>query len=429
MGSFESGQASVEGQTSDRLISSQSRRERQPGSHVRRDIKRAGRKSGRGDCMAQRRTRSQLTLPDDLLFTLPQQSPLKNARAARTVYPHDHMHPPAKRSIEPFDEGTPSRHSEPPPGRQVKRAKNAFDSPPPRKVGALNRRTHASRFGSDPNAGRARRPIHKRSTPPAVPNARGSTESEPRPLNGRAHSVPLFPASYSYPFIDFKNLPPSPRRARSRSPEKEEQKLDLIFKPTKLDVAVDESEEKMDVEEDAGSTIQEVPQCNQPTSIAPQTIETHSTITTDSNASSAISPQRNSLANQHTPSTPAPSRLDLLVALSPLTPLSETPHCVRGNIDRQRREPAAQSNNSGEYVEVCFSHHFLIHDGPSLTEIVAATSRHITGRFNIWWPAESRFFIPTGSICTSSRGSNFSRTYTCTWNSTQWINHSWSQIL
>ena len=323
---------------------------------------------------AERRTRSQLTLPDDLLFSLPQQSPLKNARAARTVDPDEQPHPPAKRSISPPEEGTPERHSEPPPDRQAKRAKNDFDSAPRKRVGASNRRTHTSRFVSEPNAGQARRLIPKPSEPVPLADARGSMESEPRPVNGRAHSVPLFPASYSYPFIDFKNLPPSPRRARSRSPAKEEQKLGVIFEPTKLDVAVDESEEKMDVEEDAGSTIQGALQCNQPTSIAPQTIEKHSTITTDSNASSAISPQRNSLANQYAPFTPALSRPDLLVALSPLTPLSETP---QGKAGHQRREFAAQSNNSEKYAEVCF---FVIPGGSSLTEIVAAT----TDGFSIW---------------------------------------------
>ena len=281
--------------------------------------------------MAQRRTRSQLTLPDDLLLSLPQQSPLKNARAARIVNPDDQLHLPAKRSISPPDEGTQSRHSEPPP---AKRAKNAFDS----GVELSHRRTHAS---SDLSAGRARRSIRK---PVPLADARDSMESEPWLVNGRAQSVPLFPASYSYPFIDFKNLPPSPRRARSRSPGKEEQKL---FEPTKLDVAVDESEEKMHVEEDVGST---TPQCNQPTSIAPQTIET---IPTDSNASSTISPQRNSLANQYAPSTPAPSRPDLLVALSPLTPLYETPQSERRI---GRREPAGQANNSEGFVEVCLFH-------------------------------------------------------------------------
>jgi hypothetical protein len=353
--------------------------------------------------MAQRRTRSQLTLPDDLLLSLPHKSPLKIARAARTVHPDGQLHLPAKRSISPpDDEGTQSRHSEPPP---AKRAKNTFGS----GVEVSHRRTHAS---SDPNAGRARRSIRK---PVSLADARGSVESEPWLVNGRAQSVPLFPASYSYPFIDFKNLLPSPRRARSRSPGKEEQKL---FEPTKLDVAVDESEEKMDVEEDVGSTIQEAPQCNQPTSVAPQTIKT---ITTDSNASSAISPQRNSLANQYAPSTPAPSRPDLLVALSPLTPLYETPQSERGN---GRREPAGRANNSEEFVEVCLFHRSLIHGGSSLTKIIAATSRHITDGFSIRWPAESRLFIPTGSICTSFR------TSTCTsWDSTQWINHSWPQIL
>ena len=335
---------------------------------------------------AERRTRSQLTLPDDLLFSLPQQSPLKNARSAHTVRSQDPETPRAeslealenpepqhssanksrqKRSMSPPAEGTPSRHSEPPLDRQAKRAKKAFDSAPPKKVGASNRRTHA-RIVSDPNAGRARRPTRKHSTPPAepVPPA-DAMESEPRPVAGRAQSVPLFPSSYSFPLIDLKNPPPSPRRARSRSPEKEEQKLDIIFEPTKLDAVMDENEEKMDVEEDVGSTIQEPPRCNQPTSIAPQTIETHTTVTTDSNASSVFSPQRNSAANQLVPSTPAPWRTNLLVVSSPLTPLPETPLPVSKNPGHQRREPAARFNNSKEYVEVSFFYRFLVHSGSS----------------------------------------------------------------
>ncbi len=281
-------------------------------------------------CMAQqlfpeRRTRSQLTLPDDLLLRLPQRSP---------------------------PEDSPTRHSEPPPERQVKRAKTAPGSSPRKRAGPSSRRTHA-RIVSDPNASRARSSTRKRSTPPAEPapvaDARDSVESESRPVNTRAKSVPLFPTFYSSPFIDLKNPPPSPRRAPSRSPEKEERKLEIIFEP----VAVEENGEKMDVEEDTGPSIQGAPQSEGRTSTAHQTIETHATITTDSsNSSSAFSEKHKAFA----PSTPAPSRPGLLVALSPLTPLFETPQLLKGkNTGDPKQEPAPRFNGSQEYVRVSFS--------------------------------------------------------------------------
>jgi hypothetical protein len=310
----------------------------------------------------ERRTRSQLNLPDDLLFRLPQRSPLKNARSVHAQnsdmeQPEQNlMHSmpvPAEESRQKRSaEDSPTRHSEPPPERQVKRAKTTLGSASRKRAGPSSRRTHA-RTASDPNTGRARSSTRKRSTPPAEPapvaDARGSVESESRPVNTRAQSVPLFPTSYSSPFIDLKNPPPSPRRVHSHSPEKEERKLEIIFEP----VAVEENGEKMDVEEDTGSTIQEAPQSEGRTSTAPQTIETHATITTDSsNSSSAFSEKHKAF----TPSTPAPSRLGLLVGLSPLTPLFGTPHLLKSkNTGDPQQEPAPQLNGSREHVKVSFS--------------------------------------------------------------------------
>lgn len=344
----------------------------------------------------ERRTRSQLTLPDDLLFHLPQCSPLKNARLAESER-HSAEESRQKRSAE----DSPTRHSEPPPERQVKRAKTAPGFAFRKRAGPSGRRTHA-RIASDPNASRGR------STPPVEPapvaDARGSVQSEPRPVNTRAQSAPLFPTSYSSPFIDLKNPPPSPRRAHSRSPERE--KLEIIFEP----VTVERNGEKMDVEEDMGSAIQEAPQSEGRTSTAPQTIETHATIITDaSNSSSALSEKHKA----STPSTPAPPRPDRLVALSPLTPLFETPQSLKSkNTGVPRQELAPQLNVSHEYVKVSFSS-FLY--SVVLTEILATTGRNITDGFSVWSAGEPLFV--TGPI--PFRGYQFNGPSSTFWDSAQ----------
>jgi hypothetical protein len=184
-------------------------------------------------------------------------------------------------------------------------------------------------------------------------------------VNARAKSVPLFPTSYSSPFIDLKNPPPSPRRARSRSPEKEngERKLEVIFEP----VAV----EKMDVEEDTGSTIQEALQSEGRTSAAPQTI---ATITTgSSNSSSAFSEKHKTFA----PSTPTPLRSGLLFDLSPMTPLSETPQLLESKNTGDPRQELAP------HVKVGFSS-FLYSDWVVLMEILATAGRNIADGSSSW---------------------------------------------
>ncbi|KAK2463162.1 hypothetical protein APHAL10511_004817 [Amanita phalloides] len=217
------------------------------------------------------RTRSQLTLPDNLLRSLPQDSPMKHARSVRRL------------------DADPKRSMSPPPHgeRESKRAKKASDPEPESRV-----------------------------QPPA---------------SGRAQSVPMFPTSFSLPFIDLKNPPPSPRRARSCSPGKEEPKLDVVF-GSRLDIP-------MDVEED-------MPSPTTQSSATPQTTDISGETTSRPSPNPAQSTSR-PIVNQDALFTPTIARPNRLLSLSPLTPLPETPYPFE--IKGTGEHPSARSRNFQEY--------------------------------------------------------------------------------
>ncbi|KAL0955988.1 hypothetical protein HGRIS_002165 [Hohenbuehelia grisea] len=165
---------------------------------------------------------------------------------------------PSKRPSSPFDtQSSTLAPLSPSQGRESKRPRRDVlenDS----KSGTENRRViAATRAASEPRHGFTRsRHARKGSATLA-----SSQLSQPAPstaatpsTKGRARSVPLFPSAdaFSIPRLDFKNLPPSPRRPKSRSPSKErEPKFRIISNPSipnrPLDTIPDEA--PMDIDE------------------------------------------------------------------------------------------------------------------------------------------------------------------------------------
>ncbi|KAF8633427.1 hypothetical protein AX17_004598 [Amanita inopinata Kibby_2008] len=328
-----------------------------------------------GTIFGERRTRSQLTLPDDLLLRLPQRSPMKDARSARRhLVPQSNMHQletadnsldglassannekegkgksNPKRSMSPTqDTEMQVPRTEPPPERELKRAKVDVDvvenseSTLNRRAGVATRRKLHARNASDPNSSRMQRSTRTRSTTPAGSikpvSSTGVTSLSTidlPPSKGRAQSVPIFPTYYPSPFVDLKNPPPSPRRTRSRSPEREERRLRITFEPTKLDAFVDEAEEKMAVEEEGTlipSAAKDVSQ--QPEIILEsQPMDMRATASEDlinniylENTTNIHPNSPPTVFKRDIRSTPPPTCLIPSVTLSPLTPLPETPH-------------------------------------------------------------------------------------------------------
>ncbi|KAG5653515.1 hypothetical protein H0H81_012588 [Sphagnurus paluster] len=316
----------------------------------------------------EKRTRSQLTIPDNL-FQLPQGSPFKDARIAlknnlNSASPRDMIDEvveetddelllsplkavpkvrTTKRSVSPSPEGEYARPESPSFGRETKRQRRDEDDNPKSKGGrstedgasVLVRSTH-SRSLSQPEM--AKKGTRKRSgtnsgttTPsPTKPDSSTGIQS----AKGRAQSVPLFPSSSSSNIlhIDLRNPPPSPRRPRSRSPSKERE-LRIMSGPsiTKLDTIIDESALCMNVEEDiAEASSARAPQNTlDNTAILPNTV----TCSIDASGQSTLSklpPPTEAVAIIHEPWTPDTEHAQLS-PMSPLTPLPETPHPSKFN--------------------------------------------------------------------------------------------------
>ncbi|KAG6861163.1 hypothetical protein C0995_003172 [Termitomyces sp. Mi166 len=250
----------------------------------------------------EKRTRSQLTLPDDLLFQLSRGSPLKDAR---TAIRHNNSRTETATSnheeiVEETDDElllspgkpipttrTTKRSVSPPPGdeydfrpkspsegRELKRTKLdnelvALNGQPLVKFTHVlpSRPTH-TRSLSQPAS--SKRPIRARSgivgdssADPPSQSVPGETESTGK---GRARSVPLFPSSLpsGIVYIDLRNPPASPRRSKSRSPSKERE-LRIVSGPAmvaKLDTIQDEVDSAMNIEQDSISLPQPMPYDN-----------------------------------------------------------------------------------------------------------------------------------------------------------------------
>lgn len=317
----------------------------------------------------EKRTRSQLALPDDLLLQLSQGSPLKDARTAlrhinatvqaatidhRNIVdetddglsllpgkpiPASHT---AKRSVSPLpgDEYA-FRPQSPSDGRELKRTKLDDEEVLPRNPQPFNKTTQVlssrpahTRSLSQPtyskDATRARSgTTNGSSTDASSGNICGGTELTGI---GRARSVPLFPSSLpsGIVHIDLRNPPASPRRQKSVSPSKERE-LRIFPRPAvsvKLDAIQDEADSTTNDEQGFNP----IPQ----------------PITCDSkNLIADVPPAENKLTSgiileepipPPTPSKKRPTPLVLSVIveppatplkelspLSPLTPISDTP--------------------------------------------------------------------------------------------------------
>lgn len=309
---------------------------------------------------AEKRTRSQVTLPDDIL-KLPQQSPLKNARIVQKSYAtdvsasnpsedtddelllsprkeagtEDRQEPRSKRSVSPPGEDEYLRRSQSPSaGRELKRARHGVSpviGPNSTDITnvqhALPRRllTH-SRNHSDPVVTVSKRVTRKHFAAASIKPSSFSTATPPPPSSpiakGRAQSVPIFSSSYPILHVDLANPPSSPRRTRSRSPSKEpELKYRIIsgLKPGGILTPILDETQGMDVDEDGVALI------------APPATDLSSL---NSDLADATPPlQSESSLSPSTQTVPAPPRTPttlkstlLLQPLSPLTPLPETPY-------------------------------------------------------------------------------------------------------
>ncbi|KAJ3502554.1 hypothetical protein NLJ89_g8835 [Agrocybe chaxingu] len=327
---------------------------------------------------SERRTRSQLTLPDDIIQKLSQRSPLKDARTALRNHAAGDGEPESqkleddstddelllspgknkigmqstqrsKRSASPHPQDEYSSHSSSPStGRELKRVRRepvAGNGEKGVENAAVARHTlqrttpgHACNH-SEPNVLINRRSARKRSATTSKKPISTVSEGTPPPPNfspsvspkkGRAQSVPLFLSTQDIPRIDFRNIPPSPKRSRSpsRSPSKDrELKLRITSGPfpvAKLFTIQDEAPADVDMGEDASSVVEEremplVPATaleEQPQAVAVQDATSALPIP----STSSICPQGPAV-----PATPASESLNNLIPMSPLTPLPETP--------------------------------------------------------------------------------------------------------
>lgn len=331
----------------------------------------------------EKRTRSQITLPDNIL-QVADASPMKLARTAlknQRLDTRSSSRTPVSDSEEEDElllspnkkpnlrrkESRSKRSASPPPqdeyniashspldGRELKRAKrdsshvaessDTFVAPPqnPKILQLQSTTPRHNRTSSEPNVPTVRRSNRKRSATTSKPPPSTASASPPRTLatppqspgKGRAQSVPLFTTGSELPRVDFRNLPPSPKRARSRSrsPSKERESLRIIsgpsIPPLRLPTIEDnENTANMDIDE-ASSVSEEIElpyvdpatmQVEPPHSItlpaeaAPETPR----------ASSVIPPLPQPITT--IPFTPVTQSLNKFIPLSPLTPLPETP--------------------------------------------------------------------------------------------------------
>lgn len=298
----------------------------------------------------EKRTRSQLTLPDNIL-QVPQQSPLKNARTvlrnnssmvegdtcgqpgldtddelllASPNHNHASINFAPKRSASPASGGRCSSHLETHvDGPERKRVKREGGHLSQNSIGVegdtittILLPTH-SRSASQPNAklGAIMTEISRPRKPSSSSSAHPSSTSIPNGNKGRAQSVPIF-ASSSVPYVDLRNPPPSPRRARSRSPSKErEPKLRITSGPS-LGSIPDEARPGMDSDSIGRLTPMRLSH-----------VEDNSKFLMGAANTPTLAPTSDMIVITSPNVTPkGNSKQAFSLPLSPLTPLPETPH-------------------------------------------------------------------------------------------------------
>ncbi|TFK44858.1 hypothetical protein BDQ12DRAFT_39073 [Crucibulum laeve] len=331
----------------------------------------------------EKRTRSQVTLPDEIL-RVADRSPFKDARIALRNYAaasdqpstsstaaddtddelllsprkDPERKPRSKRSASPpsIDEYS-ARAGTPPEGRELKRVKRDVyftatgESIIDRTNAATNHATPAhTRNNSEPIVRLHKHSTRKRANTSSKKPSSSSSNSPPTvyspavpPGKGRAQSVPLFPSTYLIPHIDLNNPPPSPHRSRSRSPSKErEPKLRITSGPIRamevLASISDETVAEMDVdtvelaavvEKSISSPAGSVSEAHDlSSSVQPMDDDTPverppSSSTVSEDDAPLESP---AISHPEPPSTPVVESRAVINLSSPLTPLPETPH-------------------------------------------------------------------------------------------------------
>ncbi|RDB25296.1 hypothetical protein Hypma_007549 [Hypsizygus marmoreus] len=315
---------------------------------------------------SEKRTRSQVTLPDEILQQLSQRSPLKDARIAlrnntstlsecsMDVHAEEVEEtddelllspgkvlpvPRAKRSASPSARDEYSSHSDTPvDGRELKRVKR--DTEPSRndESDITNTKNTNARHAFVPTPTHTRTlsqpETRKKSSRARSGTASGVINRDTSPVGttgvsgkGRAQSVPLFPAASSSTVIhiDLRNPPPSPRRPRSRSPSKERE-FRIVSGPMlvpKLDPIPDETNSGMHIDEDVFKSPDSQPlrpainSLNDPPTIG--------IISSSEDAAQTVPVVQGLPTIIEVPSTPDTHR-PTMSFMSPLTPLPETPH-------------------------------------------------------------------------------------------------------
>lgn len=311
---------------------------------------------------SEKRTRSQITLPDDIL-QVPQRSPLKDARSALRNYtiPTDTRMPTKILPDDATDDElllSPrkdvsstrvphlSKRSASPPPENGQSPRSSLDERDSKRIkrdasrGGINiestdiiplhRTLMHVRNHSEPNytfTNHSSRKLFKTAS-----NKPASSDSYPCPSTPgpsgkeRAQSVPLFSTSYPIPHIDLKNPPPSPYRirARSRSPSKEREpklRITSLTLPPVLGSIPDESLKGMEVDDPAET------QQRQPHLLTgSESALVNDAFPTPDIVASSASPEVE-INRPEPPSTPATGQgYGCLDHLSPLTPLPVTPH-------------------------------------------------------------------------------------------------------
>jgi hypothetical protein len=282
---------------------------------------------------SQKRTRSQLTLPDELIHQLGSGSPLKHARAA---FINSFAPEPVRDDAD--DELRLSPRKTPPTGfNPAKRSA----SPMPVHEASSSPRSSSSERGSKrlkrdvDHTTTATKSAHARSMshPEIAIDIRSSCAAQPVE-SARAQSVPVFPSSSSLimPRIDFRNPPPSPRRARLRSPSKEPE-LRILSGPSvpRLDAIPDET--------NSIRVVDTVNDDSHPRSPLPtfSSSEDDQVVRPDKESAATAVEQPPIPIIFEPPSTPTTQQPKSLFSMSPLTPIPETPFPPMGTATRKDR--------------------------------------------------------------------------------------------
>lgn len=346
---------------------------------------------------SEKRTRSQLTLPDDIL-QLSQRSPLKDARTALRNNPSDSTFdmcvetteetddellltsrkPSArpnfstKRSASPpLQDEYSTRSDSPLEGRELKRLKRDLSTerdiqktnPSVHPTSSTHARSHSQpsvRLGVLAQEGSTVVPLSRK--PASSSNTGPPTTTIILRGKGRAQSMPLFSSSSSVPHLDLRNPPPSPVRARSRSPSKDwEPKMRIASGSSTI--AELGSEERSSIDVELGSALHlEAPQLSplRKDSMLPDTTETMALLST---LGAVIDANPSIQLPQGPPSTPATAERLLSTHLwSPLTPLPETPHPSKFSANTEERYNGMRwGTDLDEDDEVCriYTNYFM----------------------------------------------------------------------